>query len=731
MSLSPREMVQRYYDRGYRCVFWPRQGDNKGPREKNWTEKIYALTDFHDDDRCGLLLGVEITPGHYLYDVDIDWSPGATIAQHFLPETQFIFGHGKKRISHCFYLSGAVIATLRYEDINKTCLIELRGTKADGTPGMQTMVPPSVWSKSGSTEPLTWIKDGDPTFVEQEYLKSRVALAAVGMLLAKHFGTHGFGHETRLAWAGFLLRLGVSTDDLIRMGEAISTYCENREVHDVRTVVESTVRNLNPTSGGNPKKVAGGPALETLLGTHGKAIIKLVRKWLGSDKDDFYRVEGKIVANHQGNIRLAMDLLGVTVTHNEFADKMLIDYQGRRRPLEDREMNNIWLRMDEDLHLRPSFVFFEKVVKDVGWSHPFHPVKDYLNGLTWDGTPRCDEWLITAAGAEDTPYVRAVSAIVLIAAVRRIKSPGCKYDELLVIESGQGLNKSSALRTLCPDPEWFSDDLPLNVRAQQMIEATLGKWIIEASELSGMRISMVEQLKSTLSRQVDGPARMAYAHEPVERQRQFIIVGTTNSPQYLVDQTGARRFWPVKTQRFDVDWIRTHRDHLWAEAVIREGKHESTRLPEQLWTDAEVQQEKRRETDPWELTIRQMLEEESSAIHDWHDGYTRVPDTQIWDLLGIPVERRDYRGQMRITQIMHRWGFKRSKTTIKDDLGLTKTIRIYLSLEPQWLKTVAPRVFDHEEPREPGDEVDSHPSSTGKNGSLLWPSGKSSGEPPF
>lgn len=92
----------------------------------------------------------------------------------------------------------------------------------------------------------------------------------------------------------------------------------------------------------------------------------------------------------------------------------------------------------------------------------FHPVCDYLDGLEWDGTPRLDTWLTTFGQAEDTPYTRAVGALTLLAAVRRVRQPGCKFDEMPVLESEQGKNKSSALAVLAVREDWFTDDLPLN-----------------------------------------------------------------------------------------------------------------------------------------------------------------------------------------------------------------------------------------------------------------------------
>src|SRR6185436_12983719 len=342
----------------------------------------------------------------------------------------------------------------KYEDIDKTCLIELRGTKVDGDVGLQTMAPPSVWTKGNQREPLTFVRFGGPSHVEAStLLKQRVCLSAIGMLLAKHFGVNGFGHEPRLCWAGFLLRAGIGIDDLVLMGDAISRHCNNTEVTDVRRVLESTAASLAHDG----KKVKGGPALAKLFGVSGKAIIGRINEWLGRDSD-FIRVDGKIVAKNQENIRRAVELLGHDLSYNEFSDKMLVD----GKPMEDREVNNMLTRIEIEYKFQPPENYFERVIKFLAWSKPFHPVKEFLNSLTWDGVERADRWLIVSGGAADTAYVRAVSSIMLIAAVRRIRHPGCKYDEMVVWESEQGSLKSSAAQALCPEASWFSDDLPLN-----------------------------------------------------------------------------------------------------------------------------------------------------------------------------------------------------------------------------------------------------------------------------
>ncbi len=254
-----------------------------------------------------------------------------------------------------------------------------------------------------------------------------------------------------------------------------------------------------------------------------------------------------------------------------------------------------------------------------------------------------------------------------MAAVKRIYAPGCKYDEMLVLESGQGLSKSTALQALCPRAQWFSDDLLLTAGSKQIIEATLGKWIIESSDLAGKRKTELEQLKACLSRQVDG-ARMAYARKSNERPRHFIIIGTTNSPAYLPDSTGARRFWPVTIKEFDVERLTRDRDQLWAEAVVRVKQGASIRLPKELWPAAGEQQEKRREVDPWEDVLHRAM----SQVPTKSDSRRRISSSALWMSLGVAVDRQDRAGALRIGQIMQRLGCK--STTVRDsDTGTVVT----------------------------------------------------------
>src|SRR5262249_17290502 len=153
--------------------------------------------------------------------------------------------------------------------------------------------------------------------------------------------------------------------------------------------------------------------------------------------------------------------------YDEFDDQLLIAGPDGKplRPLTDADMTALWLQvdLDERCRFRPTEPFFRKVVENEERKATFHPVRDYLDGVqpTWDGTKRIDTWLITYGHAADTPLNRAIGRIVLVAAVRRIRQPGAKFDEMLTLLGEQGDDKSQALEILAVRPEWFSDSLDL------------------------------------------------------------------------------------------------------------------------------------------------------------------------------------------------------------------------------------------------------------------------------
>jgi len=210
----------------------------------------------------------------------------------------------------------------------------------------------------------------------------------------------------------------------------------------------------------------------------------------------------------------------------------------------------------------------------------FHPVRDYLASLQWDGAARIGQLFIDYfPGDADPEYLRAAGRKFTIGAVARVMDPGCKVDTMPVISGAQGKKKSSGLAALV-GIEWFGDDLPpiTDKDAKQWLP---GKWLAEIAELSALRGKNVEYVKSFLSTAHDS-YRKSYGKLNETFPRQTVFAGTTNADEYLPDETGGRRFWPIKLRAGDevrVDAIRDDRDHLWAEAVA------AYRAGEKWWFD--------------------------------------------------------------------------------------------------------------------------------------------------
>jgi hypothetical protein len=364
--------------------------------------------------------------------------------------------------------------------------------------------------------------------------------------------------------------------------------------------------------------------------------------------------DGKIFPEAQHNMRLAITKLGVVLKYNTFANRMLIERNGKQEILNDARNDELWFEIDSTFKFRPGYQLFQRFTAHECWRNSFHPVQDYLNGLQWDGVKRIDRWLTTYGGADDTEYTQAVGRIVLVAAVRRILHPGAKFDEMLILESEvQGKNKSTALQILSVKDEWFNDTIPLSGSVNQKVEAMQGKWIVEAGELHGMKEAGAAKLKNFLSSRTDC-TRLAWEKKPDEYPRQCVIIGTTNkTADYFTDETGNRRFWPCKVRGFDDKALVRDRDQLWAEAAALEASGESIRLSPSLYGVAGEQQEKRREVSP--------IEDKLSPRYGPGTDGVQIPTTEVWDVLELHSLIEQQRLGREVGKIMRSFGWEKKR----------------------------------------------------------------------
>jgi len=227
--------------------------------------------------------------------------------------------------------------------------------------------------------------------------------------------------------------------------------------------------------------------------------------------------------------------------------------------------------------------------------HAYHPVRDYLNSLKWDGVKRLEKLFVEYLGSEDSEYTRTITRKTLVAAVARIFNPGCKFDQMLTLVGKQGIGKSYIIKKLAGP--WFSDSLP-DLKGKEAYEALDGVWIMEMGELAALRKSEREAIKSYISKQED-IYRRAFARNVSVNKRQCIFIGTTNDREFLNDPTGGRRFWVLDTdpeKRVKTVWDDLTQeivDQIWAEAVyyFRQGENIMELPPEVQKRAIELQEE--------------------------------------------------------------------------------------------------------------------------------------------
>jgi Virulence-associated protein E len=368
--------------------------------------------------------------------------------------------------------------------------------------------------------------------------------------------------------------------------------------------------------------------------------------WELTDKNGFPRPSC-------ANARRALMLLGVQCRYDEFHDKYLVEGKAVVQVSNlDHAIADLRRKIHLTYHFDPGDVHMHHAVNQLCIKNKFNPVRDYLDALCWDGVPRLDRWMITYLGAEDTALNREFGRLVLIAATRRVRHPGTKFDPIVVLEGLMGTQKSKAIETMA-GIENFSDQTILGARDREQQELLAGVWLFEIAELSNMRKTEVEHIKAFASRTHDR-ARPVYGRTRVDRPRTCVLIATTNDDQYL--KAHDRRFWPIKTAVIDIEALRRDRDQLWAEAAQREAECISIVLRHELWAPARVAQEAREEHDPWDDTL-------GEAIGTVTEGEERVSSRDLLEtVLKFQPSRLLDRDSKRLGRCMRRLGWDGPKT---------------------------------------------------------------------
>lgn len=399
---------------------------------------------------------------------------------------------------------------------------------------------------------------------------------------------------------------------------------------------------------GTPSNVLPSQAAMEELASKDPAVRKLIgSERLESCSSDFAEVlpidtdwMAEMDADKKGNYNNTIDNIMIVLNNDPNLKGLFALDELEQREVATRNMpwrkithQTRWLNDRDDSGLRHYLekiynLTSEKRIKDamnmVVIANKFHPIRDYLNSLKWDGTHRVEALFIDYLGAQDSAYIRAVTRKALVAAVARVFQPGCKFDYTLVIIGDQGIGKSTLVRLLGRD--WFSDTF-YGVEGKEAFEQIQGVWIMEIAELAGIKKAEAEKIKHFLSK-LEDRYRVAYGKRIEDFPRQCIFIGTTNTKEFLSDTTGNRRFWPVTTRvvkptKNVFSLTSDDINQIWAEAVQLYKAGEDLFLSKDLELEAMEHQKEHRIEDERKGLIEMFLDKPLPEDWDYMDSQQR------------------------------------------------------------------------------------------------------------
>jgi hypothetical protein len=310
------------------------------------------------------------------------------------------------------------------------------------------------------------------------------------------------------------------------------------------------------------------------------------------------------------------------------------------------------------------YPFFQKVGKDmtfdaiikVARENEFDSAKDWIKGLKWDGVERLDTWLVNAYGVEDNEYHRAVGSNWLKGIVNRLVNPGCKFDYVVVLEGKQGIKKSTSLSALCGD--WHLETT-MSTESKDFFMQFSGKAVIEFSEGETLSRTEVKRMKAIITMQIDR-YRPPYERTSMDFPRRCVFAMTTNQEQYLKDETGNRRWLPVKVEVDDIplEWIRENREQLFAEAYFR-----LSVLNETTWEFPKEETERQQR-------MRQLSDPNEEQVIDWYFNALTAQDRKE-GITTFMVFKQVYHNNLTPSKPLQKY----------EEMGIANILRDVLKLE--------------------------------------------------
>jgi len=344
------------------------------------------------------------------------------------------------------------------------------------------------------------------------------------------------------------------------------------------------------------------------------------------------------------------------VKYHDHSTTLLLD----DKVLDKSGWEDIALDLEERYRLEVNDTMLRSALFRVGFHNQIHPIKDYLEGLEWDGVSRLESYATDILKAETTPeneeLIRVMSQKMFIGPVARIYDPGCEMHAMPIYIGDKGVGKSMCIKLVCPNLEWF-DRTPLKIGDKSCLEHIhqTGVWLQEIAELADFQGKHANKIKSFLTTEKDR-YRIVYDKDLVYKSRRICFFGTSNDYQIL-DDGWERRFWIFKiTSKVNLDWIVENRDQLWAEAVhlYKSGKEWHLLPNEEMML--RTYQESFLVDDPWAWGVIECI---NKKIERGEGGATT---DEIMTYIELPVSQRHTGNSRRIAQICRDNGYVMKRT---------------------------------------------------------------------
>jgi predicted P-loop ATPase len=365
------------------------------------------------------------------------------------------------------------------------------------------------------------------------------------------------------------------------------------------------------------------------------------------------------------NVAMAVrraDLCGMDIRHDGFRDEIMFATKGDDwRPFRDADYSRLRIKLEQEGFKPIGRELIRDVVLMVSDENLFDTAIFWLNNLKWDGVPRVEQFLQVYFGAEDSAYVQAVSTYLWTALAGRVLVPGIKADMVPILVGEQGAAKSSSVAAMVPSPDFFTE-ISFNEKDDDLARKMRGRLVAEIGELRGLHTRDLESIKSFVTRTHENWVPK-YREFATSFPRRLVFVGTTNQEEFLADETGNRRWLPVRTGRADIEAVKRDHAQLWAEArelfsLLGVAYQAAEELAKPVHKEHTV-------GDPWtEEVLKWLQEEEPLTGEKPQDRDFLLISDVAREALRLEARHVSKREEMRISNTLRECGYKRLRKRV-------------------------------------------------------------------